>query len=114
MLEHYQPHELNQPVQLIRKTRVADGAGGFSETEATLPSPTTFHMAKVRPLRGQERFANEGIQANADVLFVLYAAVEVRATDVILYNTVRYNVGSLLPPGLSKYREVEATSGGVT
>lgn len=114
MAEHYKPHELDQPFQIIRKTAVADGAGGFTETEQTLPSAITYHLAKVRPLRGQERFANEGVGIYGDVMFVMYAAVEVRATDVILYNGLRYNVGSLLPPGLSIFREVEATSGGVT
>lgn len=114
MPEHYSAHQLQHPVQLIRKTRVADGAGGFTETEAVLPSPSTYHMAFMRPLRGSEQFANDGINATADVLFVLHAAIDVRSTDVILYNAVRYNVGSLLPAGLSRFQEVQATSGGVT
>jgi hypothetical protein len=113
MAEHYTSDQLQEPIQIIRKSREADGAGGFTETEVILPSPTTYHMAKVRPLRGQERLTNEQVQAEGGVLFVLYSAVDVRARDVILYNAVRYNVGSLPPPGLSRFREVEATSGGI-
>lgn len=112
--EHYQAHQLNQPLQILRKTQTADGAGGYTETEATLPSPTTYHMAYVRPLRGAERVSNEGLQTYADVRFVLYADVTVLPTDVLLYAGTRYNVSSILPPGLSRFREVDATSGGVT
>lgn len=114
MAEHYTAQQLQEPYQIIRKTRVADGAGGFSETEATLPSPTTYHFAFVRPLRGQERFANEGITSLQDIMLVTWAAISILPTDVVLYNAARYNVGSLNPPGLSQFREVECTSGGVT
>lgn len=114
MGEHYRADQLQEPVQIIRKTRAADGAGGYTETETTLPSPTTYHMAHVRPLRGQERFDSGAIQSYGGCLFVLYAAVEVRPTDVILYAGKRYNVGTLMPPGLSLFQEIEATSGGLT
>ncbi len=114
MGEHYQAGQLQEPVQIIRKTRVADGAGGYTETEATLPSPSTFHYAFSRPLRGQEREANGQVQSELGRLFVLWAPVEVRQTDVILYNSRRYQVTAAHDPGLSKFREVEAVAGGLT
>jgi len=113
-MEHYKAHQLQHPFQIIRKTSVADGAGGFTETEQTLPSPSTYHHAFIRPLRGGERLVNEGIESNAEVLFVTWADIEIRQTDVLLYAGSRYNVSSLKPPGISRFREVEATSGGVT
>lgn len=114
MAEHYDAAQLTEPFQIIRKTRVADGAGGFTETEATLPGPTSYHFAGLRPLRGQERLVNEGIAAMQDILLWTWADLDIRATDVLLYKGVRYNVSSLQPPGLSVFREVECTSGGVT
>lgn len=112
--EHYNSDQLKEPFQIIRKARVADGAGGFTETEVTLPSPTTYHLAHMRPLRGQERQVNEGIEASVAMLFVVWAALDIQVTDVLLQNGIRYNVSSLLPSVRSRFREIEATSGGVT
>lgn len=114
MSEHYSADQLQLPVQIIRRALSDDGAGGQAETESTLPSPSTYHMAAIRPLRGLEREVNNQIVSDGGVLFVMWAAVEVLTTDVILYAGTRYNVTRAAPPGLSQFREVEASSGGPT
>lgn len=107
---HYYPQQLREPVEVIRKTQVTDGRGGFTTHEAT----TGPHFAFVRNLRGQEREVNDGLVGVAQVLFVFYAAVDIRSSDVLLYNGRRYNVRSLLPSSLSQFQEVEAESGVVS
>jgi head-tail joining protein len=106
--EHYNADELNEPFELRRKTRVSDGAGGFTETEATQGG----HFAKVRPLRGGERQIGDGTTHQIELLFVVYAGVGVRPTDVLVYNGLRYDVRLVQPAGLSNFQEVEAASGG--
>lgn len=105
---HYSPGQLQQPVSRIRPTRVADGAGGYSATEVT----TGPHFAFVRPLRGDERQVDGGVSNTQEVLFVLYAAVDIMSTDILLYNGKRYDIRSINPAGLSQFQEIEAVSGG--
>jgi hypothetical protein len=104
---HYYPQQLREPVSVARKTQTPDGRGGFATSEAV----TGPHFAFVRPLRGEEREINDGLVGTAQVLFVLYAAVDVRSSDVLVYNGVRYNVRSILPASLSQFQEIEAESG---
>lgn len=111
MREHYSADQLQEPVQIVRKTETADGVGGFTTVDTILPSPTTYHLCKQRPLRGEERLVAGGIGATNELVFVLYAAVDVRPTDALLYAGERYNVRRINPPGLSQFREVEAETG---
>jgi hypothetical protein len=114
MSEHYRADQLQEPVQIIRKTNVADGAGGFSETEQTLPSSTTFHFAFVRPLRGQEQLVNDRVASQVELMFVMHSAIALVPTDVVLYQGVRYDITGLPPViAFSEFREVTAVSGGV-
>lgn len=111
MREHYKADQLQEQVQIVRKTETPDGVGGFVTGEAILPSPSTYHLCMQRPLRGEERLVAGGIGATNELLFVMYAAIEVRPTDALLYNGERYNVRRINPPGLSQFREVEAETG---
>jgi head-tail adaptor len=110
MKQHYDPCELDQPVIVITKTPTPDGAGGFTETEAQ----SAPHLAKVRPLRGQERLANEQVGSFAEALFVFHRDIPITNTSVLLYEGQRYNVTLVNPPGRSAFIEVEATRGGGT
>lgn len=107
MAEHYTADQLREPVEVLRPVLSADGSGGSTSTESSQGT----HLAFVRPLRGGERKQNDGQAAIVEVLFVMYAAVGVLPTDVLLYNGARYNVRSALPPGLSLFQEIEAESG---
>lgn len=110
MKQHYDVADLDQPVTVITKTPAADGAGGFTESE----SSSGPHFAKVRPLRGQERLANEQIGSFAEALFVFHRDVPVANTSVLLYDGQRYNVTLVSAPGRAAFIEVEATRGGGT
>jgi|SRR6185503_7455611 len=107
--EHYSPEELDEPITLLRKSRVADGAGGFTETEAQVGGT---HFAKVRPLRGAERLVGDGTVMATQLLFVVHSSLGVRATDVIVYQAVRYDCSPQPVLGRSFFQEVEATAGG--
>lgn len=109
--EHYRPDQFQQPFTILRRTPVADGAGGFAVTEAQV-GPT--HFALVRPLRGDEVALNAGLAAVVGIRLVTWAAIGILSTDVLLCNGIRYNVRALLPPGLSKYQELDAESGVVS
>lgn len=90
---------------------MADGAGGFTDTEAQVGGT---HFAFLRPLRGDERTLNDGLAATVEVLFVTWAAIDIRSSDTLVHNSIRYNVTSLLPAGLSRFQEISAVSGVVT
>jgi hypothetical protein len=109
--DHYSTDDLDQPFQIIRKTRVADGVGGFTESESTLPSPSTYHLAKVRPLRGEERQIAGHIATVNELSFVVIAGLGILPTDTLLYAGARYNVRRLNPPGRSRFQELEAETG---
>lgn len=108
MAEHYQAGQLQNPFTVLRTTESADGQGGFNKSEAQVGAT---HLAFIRPLRGDERLVSDGLASINEVLFVCWAAVDVRADDVILYNGGRYNVRSIAPPALSKFQEVTAELG---
>lgn len=111
MPEHYKADQLQEPVQIVRKTSASDGAGGYTETATTLPSPSTYHMAFVRPLRGSERVLNDQLRSQVEILVVMYAAVAPLPTDTLLLYGVSYNIRTIRPPGLSLFVEIEAESG---
>jgi head-tail adaptor len=111
MAEHYNAGQLQHPFTILRKTQVADGAGGFTESEAQVGST---HFAHIRPLRGDERTQNAGLATFQEMLFVTHSAIEVRVTDVLLYNGVRYAVTSIAPPGLSTFQEISTEAGVVS
>lgn len=106
--EHYSADQLNEAFELLRKSSAADGAGGFTESEASQGT----HFAFVRPLRGGERQVGEGTVGRVELLFVVNTGVGVRFKDVILYSGTRYDVTLVQPAGLSDFQEVEAASGG--
>lgn len=106
--EHYSADKLREPFELRRKSSTPDGAGGFTEGEATQGT----HFAEVRPLRGQERQVGDGTTHQVELLFVVYAGVGVLPKDVIVYNGLRFDVRLVQPAGLSDFQEVEAATGG--
>jgi hypothetical protein len=111
MAEHYHSDQLVNPFTILRKTPSADGAGGYTEVEAQVGGT---HLAGMRPLRGSEVSLNDGLSAVVGMLFWTWAAIEVRSTDVLLHNGIRYNVRAVKPPGLSRFQEIEAESGVVS
>lgn len=108
--EHYTSDQLQEPVEVLRPTLSADGSGGNSSSEVSQGT----HLAFVRALRGAERALNAGEAGVVEVLFVMYAAVGVQRTDVLVYNGTRYNPRAILPSGLSRFQEIEAESGVVS
>ena len=54
--------KLNIPVEFQRKTRTANGSGGFTESWAVIAGMPTF--AFVKALGGGERFASDRVEAS--------------------------------------------------
>jgi hypothetical protein len=108
MTEHYSSDMFKVPFTVLRKTNAADGKGGFTVTEAQVGST---HFAHLRALRGNERTVAEGMSSVTEAMFVTWAAVDIRADDVLLYNGGRYNVRYINPPGLSQFQEIVAELG---
>lgn len=108
MAEHYRAGQLVNPFTVLRTTQTADGAGGYNKSEAQVGNA---HLAMVRPLRGNERLVSDGLASIDEVLFVMWAQVDIRADDVLLYAGGRYNVRSIAPYGLSQFKEVTAELG---
>lgn len=107
MAEHYSADQLQEPVEVLRPTLTPDGSGGNTASEVSQGT----HLAKVRPLRGNERLLNGGQSGVVELQFVMFAAVGVQHKDVLVYNGARYNVRAALPAGLSRFQEIEAESG---
>lgn len=59
----YSAGMLREPVTFQRKTRTADGAGGFTEAWATISGAPTRCM--VKPMSGGERYASQRVEATA-------------------------------------------------
>ena len=56
------PGEMTERVAIRQRTRVADGGGGYTTTWATVATV----WAKVRPMRGDNRFAAAQLEARRD------------------------------------------------
>lgn len=111
MEDRYKAADLQNPFTVLRSTPTADGAGGSTQVEAQVGST---HFAKLITVRGDERTLNDGLAATVEVVFVTWAAIDIRSTDVLLHNGIRYNVRSIAPPGTSRFQKVTAESGVVS
>lgn len=109
-VEHYRAEELTEPFYFNRPTDTTDGAGGYTTVMARNPA-SGFHFAKVRPLRGTERLAADGLVSESSLLFVVHAGLGIRTTDTLVYAGLQYNVRSVKPNGRSIFQEIEAEAG---
>jgi SPP1 family predicted phage head-tail adaptor len=105
--------QMDQRVSIQRKTRVADGLGGFTITETTIATV----WARVETERGQERVIAD--QQRGVVGYRLTSRNQgswsgVTTGDVLVLGSVRLNVRSAPLAGREAYRLIEAEAEVVT
>lgn len=102
------PGEMTERVELQRKTRVRDGAGGSTGDFATYDTV----WARVRPMRGREREAAQRQEARADYEVVVRNRTDVLDEDRILWNGRALNIRFIPIAGSrEQYLAIEAELG---
>lgn len=86
----YTSRQLREVVTFERATRVSDGAGGFSETWATISGAPT--RAMVRPLSGRERWASERTEATSNYRVVVRYTSDLTERDRVLIRGIAGNI----------------------
>lgn len=86
----YSARDLSEPVTFQRKTRTADGAGGFTETWATITGAPTRCM--VKPMGGGERWASQRIEAAASHRIVTRYTDTLAEADRAVIRGREYNI----------------------
>jgi SPP1 family predicted phage head-tail adaptor len=81
---------LREPVTIQRATKVSDGAGGYTETWATLSgAPDRAH---VKALSGSERFASDRVEATTRWRITVRYFAGLRDSDRVVIRSIAYNI----------------------
>lgn len=86
----YRPGMLREPVTFQRKSRVANGTGGFTETWAALAGSAT--RAYPKALSGTERFASDRVEASTRWRIVTRYFAGLKEEDRIVMRGRAYNI----------------------
>lgn len=86
---------MDQMVSIERKTRVADGMGGYTETWAEVYAV----WAAVKPKAGREGRDEGRTNATYVVNFTIYTLADLSEQDRIIWNAERYNIRGILRTG---------------
>lgn len=87
---------LTDKATIIRKTRVSDGAGGFTTVEVST-GPLPCRMQTTSQTTGN-KLSNEGLTGNLNlaistwVCYFAYGITNINQSDLILHNGRRYEV----------------------
>lgn len=81
---------LKEPVAFQRRTLAADGAGGQSETWATVPNAPS--RAHVRPVGGSERWASDRTEAIVRLRLVTRYSAALREGDRVILRGKIHNI----------------------
>jgi head-tail adaptor len=84
---------LTETVEIRRQVRTGDGAGGFVESETTV----VVAPARFAPLSEREVRIAEQLQVVAEATVTLPWHVDVRAGDVVVRGSERWEVRGVLP-----------------
>lgn len=87
------PGEMTERIELQRKTRVRDGAGGATGDFSTYDTV----WARVRPVRGGEKVAAQRQEGKALYEIVIRNRTDVRDEDRILWSARTMNI-RFVPP----------------
>lgn len=98
------PGRLDQRVAILRKTGTDDGAGGTTDTWATVSTV----WASVLPKSGAEGVAAMQAREATTYDVVLRARVDVTAADRLLWSGRTLKIDSAPPPGRDLYRALVA------
>lgn len=89
---------MDQRITLQRLIKAPDGAGGYTESWANLPS-NPCPWAKVIAKSGRESMVEGRIAAQFTVLFEIYNRPDVVETDRILWEGAAYNIRGIRREG---------------
>lgn len=81
---------LREPVSFERKTRIDDGAGGFTETWAAISGAPT--RAFVKPMSGREIWASQRVEATASHMIVVRYFADLTEVDRVVIRNREYNI----------------------
>jgi SPP1 family predicted phage head-tail adaptor len=100
---------LNELVSIYRKTQAKDEYGTLVTTRTLI----TQAYAKVRPLSGNERNAADQTEAFADYRFYLHYRSGLTEANLIVWNSVDYNIKFIADNGPREvYLYIDAERGG--
>lgn len=99
--------ELDQRVQLQRKSAARDGAGGGTATWTTYATV----WALVRPLTGRERENAQRAEAVANYLVVIRQRTDLKESHRVLWGERALNIRFRKQRGRSAWLEMEAELG---
>jgi len=101
--------KLTELINVTREVRVSDGAGGDS---ISLSYVARDVWAFVKPVKGVESGANNGVVATANYRFKIRNRADLKETDIIVWSSQRYNIRAILYTGnRSQYLEIDAERG---
>ena len=86
---------MDQMITFQRKTRVADGMGGYTETWADVYSV----WAAVKAKAGREGRDEGRTNATFVTTFTVYTMADLSELDRIVWNSERYNIRGILRQG---------------
>jgi SPP1 family predicted phage head-tail adaptor len=105
--------DMDQRITLQRLVKSPDGAGGYTESWASLPrAPCPW--AKVTAKSGRESMVEGRIAAQFTVTFEIYNRDDVIDTDRIMWQGAPYNIRGIRREGGRKLRLVIEAERGVT
>jgi head-tail adaptor len=84
---------LSEAVELRRRVRTGDGAGGFTESETTV----VVAPARFAPLNEREVRIAEQLKVVAEATVTLPWHVDVQAGDIVVRGSERWEVRGVLP-----------------
>jgi SPP1 family predicted phage head-tail adaptor len=80
---------LREPIEFQRKSRVANGTGGFIETWSALPGPS---RARIKALSGSERFASDRVEATTRYRITVRYFEDLTEEDRVKIRDRHYNI----------------------
>lgn len=102
-----QPGGLREPITIERKTRVADGFGGYIEAWSTAYSV----WAQVSAIRGSEIMQEGRMVAQSLAAFTIWKIADLSELDRIRWNGHVWNIRTLPPSDDPLFQWVEAEKG---
>jgi len=100
---------LNECVSLYSKTQTRAANGGLTTTRTLIAN----EYAKVRPMSGDERSRSDQTEAYADYRFYIHQRSDLSAANVIVWNSVDYNIKFIADNGPAEsYMYIDAERGG--
>ena len=82
--------KLKEPITFQRKTLTSDGAGGMTQSWATVSGAPT--RAYVVPVSGSERYASDRVEAVVRLRLVVRYTNTLRETDRVLIRNRLHNI----------------------